>query len=309
MINKERKQKDKNEFKKVKNKKEKTPEQIKRNKKIKIFILILIIIFIIYIGISTAISLNTFKNIIKDMTVNKNSIVVDSDGNTIAEIGSERIQEKISSEEIPTNLKNAYVAIEDERYYKHGGIDAKRTASAIASYIFHRGSSSFGGSSITQQLVKNLTGDSSNKISRKVNEWEKAITVESFMSKDEILELYLNIIYVGPNIYGVEAGSQYYFSKSAKDLTLEECAFLAGINNSPNSYNPFNKENSEKINKRTKTVLAKMLDLKYINQEDYKTAISKVDEGLKFKKGKVSADDEVYSYHTDALLSQTIKDI
>ena len=116
MINKERKQKDKNEFKKVKNKKEKTPEQIKRNKKIKIFILILIIIFIIYIGISTAISLNTFKNIIKDMTVNKNSIVVDSDGNTIAEIGSERIQEKISSEEIPTNLKNAYVAIEDERY-------------------------------------------------------------------------------------------------------------------------------------------------------------------------------------------------
>ena len=200
--------------------------------------------------------------------------MVDSDGNTIAEIGSERIQEKISSEEIPTNLKNAYVAIEDERYYKHGGIDAKRTASAIASYIFHRGSSSFGGSSITQQLVKNLTGDSSNKISRKVNEWEKAITVESFMSKDEILELYLNIIYVGPNIYGVEAGSQYYFSKSAKDLTLEECAFLAGINNSPNSYNPFNKENSEKINKRTKTVLAKMLDLKYINQEDYKTAIS-----------------------------------
>ena len=174
MISKERKQKDKNEFKKVKNKKEKTPEQIKRNKKIKIFILILIIIFIIYIGISTAISLNLFKNIIKDMTVNKNSIVVDSDGNTIAEIGSERIQEKISSEEIPTNLKNAYVAIEDERYYKHGGVDAKRTASAIASYIFHRGSSSFGGSSITQQLVKNLTGDSSNKISRKVKEWEKA---------------------------------------------------------------------------------------------------------------------------------------
>ena len=129
------------------------------------------------------------------------------------------------------------------------------------------------------------------------------------MSKDEILELYLNIIYVGPNIYGVEAGSQYYFSKSAKDLTLEECAFLAGINNSPNSYNPFNKENLEKINKRTKTVLAKMIELKYINQEDYKTAISKVDEGLKFKKGKVSADDAVYSYHTDALLSQTIKDI
>ena len=309
MINKERKQKDKHAFKKVKNKKEKTPEQIKRNKKIKIFILVLIVVFIIYVGISTAVSLNNFKNIVKDMSINKNSIVVDSDGNTIAEIGSEKVQEKITSDEIPTNLKNAYVAIEDERYYKHGGVDVKRTTSAIVSYVFHRGSSSFGGSSITQQLIKNLTGDSSNKISRKVNEWEKAITIESFMSKDEILELYLNIIYVGPNVYGVESGSQYYFSKSAKDLTLEECVFLAGINNSPNSYNPFNKENLDKINKRTKTVLAKMLELKYISQEDYKNAINKVDDGLKFKKGKVSADNAIYSYHTDALLSQTIKDI
>ena len=195
MIEKRNKSKDKKEFKKIKNKKEKTPEQIKRKKKIKIFILVLIVILTLYIGISTAISLNKFKKLIKDMSVNENSIVIDSDGNTIAEIGSEKTKEKIKAEEIPSNLKNAYVAIEDERYYKHGGVDVKRTTSAIISYVFHRGSSSFGGSSITQQLVKNLTGDSSNKISRKVNEWEKAITIESFMSKDEILELYLNIIY------------------------------------------------------------------------------------------------------------------
>ena len=129
------------------------------------------------------------------------------------------------------------------------------------------------------------------------------------MSKDEILELYLNIIYVGPNIYGVEAGSQYYFNKSANDLSLEECAFLAGINNSPNSYNPFNGNNSEKINKRTKTVLAKMLELKYINQSEYDTAISKVESGLKFKKGKTSTDNAIYSYHTDALISAVISDI
>ena len=276
MIEKRNKSKDKKEFKKIKNKKEKTPEQIKRKKKIKIFILVLIVILTLYIGISTAISLNKFKKLIKDMSVNENSIVIDSDGNTIAEIGSEKTKEKIKAEEIPSNLKNAYVAIEDERYYKHGGVDVKRTTSAIISYVFHRGSSSFGGSSITQQLVKNLTGDSSNKISRKVNEWEKAITIESFMSKDEILELYLNIIYVGPNIYGVESGSQYYFNKSAKDLTLEECAFLAGINNSPNSYNPFNGDNTNKINKRTKTVLSKMLELKYINQEEYEKAINNI---------------------------------
>lgn len=309
MIEKRNKSKDKKEFKKIENKKEKTPEQIKRKKKIKIFILVLIVILTLYIGISTAISLNKFKKLIKDMSVNENSIVIDSDGNTIAEIGSEKTKEKIKAEEIPSNLKNAYVAIEDERYYKHGGIDVKRTTSAIISYVFHRGSSSFGGSSITQQLVKNLTGDSSNKISRKVNEWEKAITIESFMSKDEILELYLNIIYVGPNIYGVESGSQYYFNKSAKDLTLEECAFLAGINNSPNSYNPFNGDNTNKINKRTKTVLSKMLELKYINQEEYEKAINNIDSGLKFKKGKVSSDDAIYSYHTDAVLSQVIKEI
>ncbi|MEI3394886.1 MAG: transglycosylase domain-containing protein [Clostridia bacterium] len=173
MIEKRNKSKDKKEFKKIKNKKEKTPEQIKRKKKIKIFILVLIVILTLYIGISTAISLNKFKKLIKDMSVNENSIVIDSDGNTIAEIGSEKTKEKIKAEEIPSNLKNAYVAIEDERYYKHGGIDVKRTTSAIISYVFHRGSSSFGGSSITQQLVKNLTGDSSNKISRKVNEWKK----------------------------------------------------------------------------------------------------------------------------------------
>ena len=116
MIEKRNKSKDKKEFKKIKNKKEKTPEQIKRKKKIKIFILVLIVILTLYIGISTAISLNKFKKLIKDMSVNENSIVIDSDGNTIAEIGSEKTKEKIKAEEIPSNLKNAYVAIEDERY-------------------------------------------------------------------------------------------------------------------------------------------------------------------------------------------------
>ena len=96
---------------------------------------------------------------------------------------------KVSFEDIPENLSNAYVAIEDERYYKHGGIDLRRTTSAVISYVFHGGSSSFGGSSIAQQLVKNLTGDNSSTISRKVNEWWKACVVDSAMSKEEILEL------------------------------------------------------------------------------------------------------------------------
>ena len=291
-------------------KKEKTQEQIKRNKKRVIIIIALLIIAIIFFGIYTAISINNWKKIIQEMSKNETSIVKDTDGNTIAEIGGEKAKNKISASEIPNNLKNAYVAIEDERFYKHHGVDIKRTGAAIGSYVFHRGSSSFGGSTITQQVVKNLTGDSSNKITRKVKEWGKAATLESFMSKDEILSLYLNIIYVGPNVYGIETGANYYFNKSVKDLSLEECAFLAGINNSPNSYNPYgDTNNTEKIKARTKTVLSKMLELKYINEDEYNTAVTSVDNGLKFKKGKIETDDAIYSYHTDALISQLIDDI
>ena len=202
------------------------------------------------------------------------------------------------------------MAIEDERFYKHQGVDIKRTGSAIISYIFHFGNSSYGGSTITQQLVKNMTGDNTDSIFRKVKEWWQAWNLECITEKDEILETYLNIIYVGPSIYGVEAGSNYYFSKSCKNLTLEESAFLAGINNSPNSYNPFGeKDNSEKIKNRTNTVLAKMLELGYIDEAEYNEATANVDAGLKFKKGSVESSDGVYSYHTDALITDVTNDI
>ena len=244
------------------------------------------------------------------MLINESSIVKDTDGNTIATLGSEKKKKFITYEEMPSDLKNAYVAIEDERFYSHQGVDIRRTGSAIISYVIHFGSSSYGGSTITQQLVKNLTGDNTDSITRKVKEWWKAWLLETCLEKDEILEAYLNVIYVGPNIYGVEAGAQYYFSKSAKDLSLAECAFLAGINNSPNSYNPFtDDDNSEKIKNRTNTVLMKMQELGYINEESYNTAISNVDNGLNFKKGNIEAADGVYSYHTDALITEITEDI
>ena len=255
-----------------------------KHPRVKKFFLIITIIAILVIGIFLGISANTWKNLAKDMLVNENSTVLDTDGNVIAKIGSERKNKKINLDDMPDNLKNAYVAIEDERFYKHHGVDMKRTVAAIFNYVIHFGSSSYGGSTITQQLVKNLTGDSTDSITRKIKEWWKASVLETSLSKDEILEGYLNLIYVGPNMYGVDTGAEYYFSKSAKDLTLEECAFLAGINNSPNSYNPFEgKDNSEKIKNRTKTVLGKMLELKYISQSDYDTAISAVNDGLNFK--------------------------
>ncbi len=242
------------------------------------------------------------------MLKNENSIVVDTEGNTIAKLGEEK--KKLTTSKIPTNLKNAYVAIEDERFYKHHGIDIKRTASATLSYIFHFGSSSYGGSTITQQLVKNLTGDSTDSVTRKIKEWWKAIQLETAVSKDEILEGYLNVIYVGPNLYGVQTGAKYYFNKTVDQLSIAQCAFLAGINNSPNSYNPFtDSDNDEKISKRTKTVLSKMKELGYINEETYNSSVSEVDKGLGFIKGNIQDVTPLYSYHTDSLIPEVTEDI
>ncbi len=286
-------------------------EKTSNLKKIKIF-LITIFILIIFIAIKSGISISRWQSLAQDMIANTPSQVFDTEGNVIAELGNNKNTKNVSLSEIPDNLKNAYVSIEDQRFYKHSGVDFPRTGAAIFSYIRNAGSSSFGGSSITQQLVKNLTGDNSSKVTRKINEWIKAFGLEGVLSKDEILEAYLNIIYVGPNIYGVGLGSEYYFSKEVKDLSLAECAFLAGINNSPNSYNPFGENDvSDKISKRTKTVLSKMLELGYINENDYNEANKQVDKGLKFKQGKIESKKNtgIYSYHTDSLITEIISDI
>lgn len=299
----------KSKEKKLDKKVQKEERKLRNKKKLKRIIFFLVIMVVLIYGVKLGISTHIWKTLAKDMTLNESSVVIDIDGNEIAKLGSEKKKITVSSDKIPSNLKDAYVAIEDQRYYSHNGIDLKRTVSAIGSYIINFGSSSFGGSTITQQLVKNLTGDSTDSITRKVKEWWKAWQLETCLSKDEILEAYLNIIYVGPSIYGVEAGSEYYFSKPVNELQLEECAFLAGMNHSPNSYNPFSeKDNNEKIIKRTKTVLAKMNELGYINEEDYNKAIENVEKGLKFKKGEVLSDNGIYSYHTDVLISEITTD-
>lgn len=293
------------------NRVEKIEKVKKSSKKIKI-ILIFILVLIILLAIKLGIFVANWQNLAQDMIANTPSEVFDTDGKVIAKIGSNKNTKNISLTDIPENLKDAYVSIEDQRFYKHNGVDFPRTAAAILSYIKNLGSSSFGGSSITQQLVKNITGDNSSKVSRKVNEWIKAISLEGVLEKDEILEAYLNIIYVGPNIYGVNLGAIYYFNKNVSELDLAECAFLAGINNSPNSYSPFSEQdNFEKIKTRTKTVLSKMLELKYIDENEYNNAVSEVDGGLRFKNGKIEENKEnnIYSYHTDAMITEIIEDI
>lgn len=251
----------------------------------------------------------------KELTIGvANSVLVDQNEAVIADLSGDEKRKVITLEDMADYLPKAYVAIEDERFYKHNGVDFKRTAGAIVKTLM--GDSSYGGSTITQQLVKNITKDDDRSglagIMRKVKEWAKAYQVERMISKDQILELYLNILFVGSsNLHGVELGAEYYFNKSAKDLSLAECAFMAGINSSPNSYDPFDesKDNSEKIKKKTKTVLAKMKELGYIeNEDEYNAAVKEVEDGLKFTKGDVTRSSN-YSYHTDAVIEQVIKQV
>lgn len=291
---------------KSKNKKDKH-----KNRFLRKIILILILILLIVGGIALGISAHNWKVLSEAMFTNKMSVVLDKECEVIAELGNE--QKKLTPvdiEDMPENLVDAYVSIEDERYYSHHGVDIKRTGGAILSYITSFGHSSYGGSTITQQLVKNLTGDTTDSITRKVKEWWKAFLLECYFSKDDILEMYLNVIYVGPNVYGVQTGAKYYFNKDVKDLTLAECAYLAGINNSPNYYNPFEGyDNEEDITNRTLTVLQKMLELGKIDESEYEEAEKEVNNGLDFDQGDIEIGDCIYSYHTDALINEVIEDL
>ena len=192
----------------------------------------------------------------------ENSIAKDIDGNICAVLSGDENRVNISISEMSAYLPKAFVAIEDERFYEHQGVDIKRTGAATVTYVLNRGNSSFGGSTITQQLVKNLTSDKEDNWKRKVREMARAYYLEKELSKSQILELYLNLIFLGGRSFGVEVASNYYFSKSAKDLSLAESAFLAGINDGPNYYKPFSTDEKdiEKIKKRTKTVIEKMYE-------------------------------------------------
>lgn len=327
MSDKKSKEKPSKKNKKTSSKKESKSKSEKKkfsakHPKLTIFLRILLLLVIVVAVVGTGIVVgmlyggwgDDFEITKEELVIgSSNSIILDKDGNKLAELSGDENRKIIKLDQMPENLKDAYVAIEDERFYTHQGVDFKRTAAAIFQYITHAGKSSFGGSTITQQVVKNITKDDERSgkegIIRKVKEWAKAYQIERMISKDQILELYLNIIFVGGNNnLGVEVGAEYYFNKSAKDLDLAECAFLAGINNSPNSYNPYGeKDNSEKIKNRTKTVLKKMLELGMIEQAEYEEANKKVEEGLTFQKTENKG--SIYSYHTDATIAQVIDDV
>ena len=322
IVSKEEKAKIKKEKKKRKEEKRKKHRVIKFFIKFFLIIIILLILAMIagiwgFAGLLLGWFGNENINLSKEDLVIKvsNSVVVDKNGNVLADLSGDEKRKIITLDEMADYLPKAYVAIEDERFYKHIGVDVKRTVGAVVNTLI-KGESEYGGSTITQQLVKNITNDNESTgiegIKRKIREWQRACQVERMISKEQILELYLNILFVGSNnLHGVELGAEYYFNKSAKDLSLAECAFMAGINHSPNSYNPYSTtvDNTEKIKNRTITVLDKMKELGYISsEEEYQNAITEVQNGLKFGTGQIMGG-TVFSYHTDAVISQVVEQV
>ena len=181
--------------------------------------------------------------------------------------------------EIPDSLIHAAIAIEDQRFYEHQGVDWITTVKACAN-MFFGGSDTFGGSTITQQLIKNLTGDNSVTVQRKVEEIFRAQKYERTNDKDTIMEWYLNTVYFGKLKYGVKSAAMYYFGKDLSELTTAESASLIAITNNPSLYNPYTRPQNNR--KRQENVLWAMKDQGWITEEEYREAL---DQEMVFTKG------------------------
>ncbi|MBO7293611.1 MAG: penicillin-binding protein, partial [Clostridia bacterium] len=206
-------------------------------------------------------------------------------------------------ERMPEDLKNAFLAAEDHRFYSHNGIDWVRTLKAVINQLFHF-DSRFGGSGITQQLVKNITGEREVSAVRKLREGWRALALERRFSKEEILELYLNIVPMGENSIGVAAGAEQYFGKSVEELTLAECAALAAVINAPVRYDPVRhpEENAAKRN----TILREMKEYGMIGEARLAEAAS---EELRLSSAERKSSTKVLSWYTETVIDDVLSDL
>ena len=218
--------------------------------------------------------------------------------------------------EIPKNLINATVAIEDKRFWDHQGVDWIRTGKAVLSMM--TGDDIQGGSTLTQQLLKNMTQYKDVTVKRKIVEIFRALDFEKNHTKEEILELYLNYIYLGQKCYGVSTAAENYFGKDVRDLTLAECASLISITNNPSIYNPYiaKAENPnwgrDNNAKRALNVLYAMKDQGKITQSEYDGACSEIKAGLNFTRGEDQSgtgDTNILSWYSEQVVRDVISDL
>ena len=215
-----------------------------------------------------------------------------------------------SYKDIPTNLVYATVAIEDKRFFQHNGVDWLRSMKASAN-LFLGGGSAYGASTVTQQLVKNLTNDKEVTVRRKLVEIFRALEMEKQYSKEEIMEWYLNTIYLGEQAYGVRTAAYTYFGKDVSQLDLAECASLIAITNNPSIYDPYISEKTKANNKERQTnILYEMWHQGYISESDYQNAKA---EELNFQYADSSTEtgdnSDYYSYFVDQVIRDVVDDL
>lgn len=299
-------------------------DKIRRHAKISLFLykyilIISIVMIVAVLGLGTGFVrgiLKTTPSITKESVHSKGYIttIYDNKGNkikTLSNHDSNRIYTPLS--DIPQNLQNAFIAIEDERFYNHNGIDLYGIIRATFLGIKNK-SLQQGGSTLTQQLIKNnVLGIQPEKttierIERKIKEQSLALDLEKIASKQYILEEYLNAINLGGGTLGVQTASQKYFNKDVSDLTLSECAVLASITKNPTKYNPITRPNNNAS--RRLIVLQNMLDQHYITKEEYREAVND-DVYTRIQKNATnpSNDNGPNSYFEDALILQVVRDL
>ena len=237
----------------------------------------------------------------------------DEDGNEIELARLHGTENRIwcSLDEVCQDLKDAVVALEDKRFYMHDGVDWVRTIGVVVEYHFSQG-----GSTLTQQLIKNLTGENSRTFKRKYSEIKNALALEKHFSKETILEAYLNTIYLDMGCYGVKTAAEYYFDKTPDQLTLMESAILASITNAPRKYDPI--VNYDNNRRRAVECLDDMLEQGYITMEEYNAALA---EDVRFvgvhheteeedeQQVAITTESEVQSYYVDYIIEQVMDDL
>lgn len=243
------------------------------------------------------------------------STVYDSEGNKMQElIASGTNRTMVTLDQVPKHVQNAFIAIEDERFYEHNGIDIQGILRAGVTFVTSGFDKRQGASTITQQLLKNNVFDFmseetlADSIERKIQEQYLAIKLEETMSKEEILQAYLNTINLGQNTLGIQAASNRYFGKDVSELTIAEGAVLAGVAKNPEGYNPIKNPEDNKI--RTKLVLNNMLEQELITQKEYEEALQEdVYSHIKTVNETVTESAKVNSYFTDAVVEEVLEDL
>lgn len=292
-------------------KEEREKQKLNRKKRKKSILKGILIILLILISAGAGIGIAIIKSA-PALDVNfydslkQSGKLYDKDGTLIGTVSDVENRQVVPLTKIPIHLQKAFIAIEDERFETHHGIDIKGIFRAIW-YDIKTMSRSQGASTITQQLIKNTVLTPKKQFTRKIQEMYLAIKLERMLSKDQILEYYLNTIFLGGNAYGVQSASHLYFGKDVWELNCAESAFIAGLTKYPAKYYPYSKknmENPETIIARQRTVLKKMLETGKLTQQEYTEAL---EQKLEFK-SKENIITAKYQWFVEAAIEQISKD-